>query len=118
MLTVSKEELNDYIDKALAPSAWLTIDQGMINKFADATRDHQFIHVDEEKAAQTPFGTTIAHGYLTLSLVSSFGFSAASFFKPPAIPRTPERIAERSLGDIFLIISDNILSAMSYSITS
>lgn len=72
MLTVSKEELSDYIDKPLDPSAWLTIDQDMINTFADATRDHQFIHVDKEKAAQTPFGTTIAHGYLTLSLVSSF----------------------------------------------
>lgn len=72
MLTVSKEELSDYIDKPLEPSAWLTIDQDMINTFADATRDHQFIHVDKEKAAQTLFGTTIAHGYLTLSLVSSF----------------------------------------------
>jgi len=72
MLTVSKEELSDYIDKPLEPSAWLTIDQAMIDTFADATRDHQFIHVDKEKAAQTPFGTTIAHGYLTLSLVSSF----------------------------------------------
>jgi acyl dehydratase len=72
MLIVGKKELPDYIDKTLDPSAWLTIDQGMINTFADATRDHQFIHVDEEKAAQTPFGTTIAHGYLTLSLVSSF----------------------------------------------
>ncbi len=72
MLTVSKEELSDYIDKSLEPSAWLTIDQAMIDTFADATRDHQFIHVDKEKAAQTPFGTTIAHGYLTLSLISSF----------------------------------------------
>jgi acyl dehydratase len=72
MLTVSKEELPNYIDKTLEPSAWLTINQGMINTFADATRDHQFIHVDEEKAKQTPFGSTIAHGYLTLSLISSF----------------------------------------------
>ena len=72
MLAISKEELPNYVDKMLEPSAWLTIDQVMINTFADATRDHQFIHVDEEKAAQTPFGTTIAHGYLTLSLVSSF----------------------------------------------
>lgn len=72
MLTVSKEKLSEYIDKTLDPSPWLKIDQSMINTFADATRDHQFIHVDEEKAAQTPFGATIAHGYLTLSLVSSF----------------------------------------------
>jgi acyl dehydratase len=44
----------------------------MINTFADATMDHQFIHVDEAKAAQTPFGSTIAHGYLTMSLISHF----------------------------------------------
>jgi len=72
MLPASKEELLGYIDKTLEPSAWLTINQEMINTFADATRDHQFIHVDEAKAAQTPFGSTIAHGYLTLSLISSF----------------------------------------------
>lgn len=72
MLTVRKEELQDYVDKPLAPSAWVRIDQEMINEFADATMDHQFIHVDEEKAAQTPFASTIAHGYLTMSLISHF----------------------------------------------
>ena len=72
MLTVSKEELQEYVDKPLEPSAWVRIDQNMINTFADATMDHQFIHVDEERAAQTPFGSTIAHGYLTLSLISHF----------------------------------------------
>jgi acyl dehydratase len=72
MLTVPKEALSRYIDRALDPSAWLTIDQGRIDAFADATLDHQFIHVDLEKARHTPFGTTIAHGYLTMSLVSHF----------------------------------------------
>ncbi len=72
MLTVAKEKLQDYVDKPLEPSAWIRIDQDMINEFADATMDHQFIHVDEEKAAQTPFGSTIAHGYLTMSLISHF----------------------------------------------
>jgi acyl dehydratase len=72
MLTVSKEELQEYVDKPLEPSAWVRIDQKMINTFADATMDHQFIHVDKERAAQTPFGTTIAHGYLTMSLISHF----------------------------------------------
>jgi len=72
MLTISKEELHEYVDKPLEPSAWVRIDQDMINTFADATMDHQFIHVDEERAAQTPFGTTIAHGYLTMSLISHF----------------------------------------------
>ena len=72
MLTVAKEKLPEYIDKPLEPSAWVRVDQEMINSFADATMDHQFIHVDEKKAAQTPFGSTIAHGYLTMSLISHF----------------------------------------------
>ena len=72
MLTVPQEELQTYVDKPLDPSPWLRIDQDTIDKFADATRDHQFIHVDKERAAQTPFGTTIAHGYLTMSLISHF----------------------------------------------
>jgi acyl dehydratase len=51
-------------------SDWLTIDQHRIDQFADATNDHQWIHVDPERAASGPFGTTIAHGYLTLSLIA------------------------------------------------
>ena len=50
-------------------SDWIEVSQDMINKFADATGDHQFIHIDPERAKQTPFGTTIAHGFLTLSLL-------------------------------------------------
>ena len=50
-------------------SDWVEVTQEMINKFADATGDHQFIHIDPERAKQTPFGTTIAHGFLTLSLL-------------------------------------------------
>lgn len=60
------------IGAALAPTAWVTIDQARIDKFADATDDHQWIHVDPERAAQGPFGGTVAHGYLTLSLVNLF----------------------------------------------
>ena len=67
---VSLEELFAYEGKDFGKSDWLVIDQERINKFAEATNDHQFIHVDEKAAAQTPFGSTIAHGYLTLSLVS------------------------------------------------
>lgn len=67
--TVPKDELADYIDRDMPPSDWLKIEQERIDAFADATLDHQFIHVDSDKAAQTPFGTTIAHGYLTLSLL-------------------------------------------------
>ncbi|MEU8136197.1 MaoC family dehydratase [Streptodolium elevatio] len=53
----------------LGVSEWLTVDQDRIDRFADATGDHQWIHVDAERAAAGPFGTTIAHGYLTLSLI-------------------------------------------------
>ena len=53
-------------------SEWIEIGQDRINTFADCTEDHQFIHIDEEKAAQTPFGGTIAHGMLTLSVSAKF----------------------------------------------
>lgn len=56
----------------LGPSEWLTIDQARIDLFARATEDHQWIHVDPARAAAGPFGATIAHGYLTLSLVNHF----------------------------------------------
>lgn len=61
--------LSQYVGKELGRSAWLTIDQQRINLFAEATGDFQFIHVDPEKASKTPFGSTIAHGFLTLSLI-------------------------------------------------
>ncbi|MBF8725751.1 MaoC family dehydratase [Pseudomonas putida] len=61
--------LNQYVGKSLGHSAWLTIDQQRIDRFAEATGDHQFIHVDPQRAAQTVFGCTIAHGFLTLSLI-------------------------------------------------
>jgi acyl dehydratase len=51
------------------PSSWIDVTQDRINEFAEATGDHQWIHVDPERAAQGPFGTTIGHGYLTLSLI-------------------------------------------------
>lgn len=64
------EEYQSYIGKEIGLSEWHTIDQGQINKFADATLDHQWIHVDSEKAKKAgPFQSTIAHGYLTLSLI-------------------------------------------------
>ncbi|HWY25835.1 MAG TPA: MaoC family dehydratase [Nevskia sp.] len=60
------------VGKPLGTSAWLTMTQERIKLFADATDDHQWIHVDPVRAAQGPFGACIAHGYLTLSLVSRF----------------------------------------------
>ncbi len=69
MPQVPVAQLKDYIGKELGHSEWLTIDQQRVDRFADCTGDHQFIHVDPEKAAQTPFGSTIAHGFLSLSLL-------------------------------------------------
>ena len=62
-------ELSQYVGKELGHSEWVKIDQQRINLFAEATGDFQFIHVDPEKAAKNPFGGTIAHGFLTLSLI-------------------------------------------------
>lgn len=66
---ISIENFKSSAGAELGPSDWLLIDQERINRFADATDDHQFIHVDPEKAAATPFGTTIAHGFLSLSIL-------------------------------------------------
>ncbi len=67
---ISVEDFKNSAGTELGPSDWLLIDQQRINIFADATNDHQFIHVDAEKAAATTFGSTIAHGFLSLSLIS------------------------------------------------
>lgn len=64
------EELEAAVGQQFGPSDWLQVDQERINRFAEATIDHQFIHVDPKAAAATSFGTTIAHGFLTLSLIS------------------------------------------------
>jgi acyl dehydratase len=63
------ESLQQRVGQELAVGDWVTVDQPMIDKFAEATGDHQWIHVDRERAAKGPFGTTIAHGFLTLSLL-------------------------------------------------
>ena len=71
MLTInSYEEFASHLGEELGTSDWITVDQERINKFADATLDHQWIHVDVERAkAESPYHSTIAHGYLTLSLI-------------------------------------------------
>ena len=66
----SAQQVIDATGKILGPTEWLTIDQDRINLFADATGDHQWLHVDPERAAQGPFGRTIAHGFMTLSLTN------------------------------------------------
>jgi acyl dehydratase len=75
MTGVTIEQLKGRIGEEIGVSDWLLVDQEMIDKFADATGDHQFIHVNPEMAKMTPFGGTIAHGFLTLSLMARFQLS-------------------------------------------
>ncbi|MBP2550028.1 acyl dehydratase [Neorhizobium galegae] len=74
---VSLSDVKDLVGQEIGVSDWITVDQTMIDTFADATNDHQFIHTDPERAAaESPFGGTIAHGFLTLSLLSAMNYSA------------------------------------------
>ena len=70
MPTASLHEIRARVGEEIGVSAWITVDQPMIDRFADVTGDPQFIHVDPAAAAATPFGGTVAHGFLTLSLLS------------------------------------------------
>lgn len=70
------EELADRIGASFGPSRWFEIGQERIDRFADVTEDWQFIHLDPERAAQTPFGGTVAHGYLTLSMLAPMAYDA------------------------------------------
>ena len=63
-------DIRDRVGKEIGVSSWLTMDQQRIDEFAESTEDRQFIHVDPQAAAQSPFGTTIAHGFLSLSILS------------------------------------------------
>ena len=72
-------DLKSMVGEELAVSNWFVVDQGRINQFADATGDHQWIHVDPDRAASGPFGATIAHGFLTLSMLPLFIQDALRF---------------------------------------
>ena len=72
MKTIKAEDLLTAVGSDLGTSEWITIEQDRVNQFADVTEDHQFIHVNPEMAKMTPFGGPIAHGFLTLSLLSKF----------------------------------------------
>src|SRR4029078_9997172 len=76
MPVTTLNEIKSRIGEEVGVSSWMLVDQARIDAFADATEDHQFIHVDPTAAAQTPFGGTIAHGFLTLSLLSRMGAEA------------------------------------------
>ncbi|MZR61596.1 MaoC family dehydratase [Alcanivorax sp. DP30] len=82
MKVVEAASLAEYVGKELGASEWFEINQDRINAFADATLDHQFIHVDPEQAKSTPFGSTIAHGYLTLSLLPYLQSTIDGFLMP------------------------------------
>ena len=123
--------VGDFMDLAgrdLGYSDWRTIEQGRIDAFADATDDHQFIHVDPAAAEQTPFGSTIAHGFLTLSLVTSmfsevavfpenmvmainYGLNRLRFLSPVKVGKRVRlhaavaEVTERSLGS-YLVVND------------
>ena len=76
------DELRELVGQEYGVSSWIEVTQDMINKFADLTADHQFIHIDPERAAkETPFGGAIAHGFLTLSLLSAMGYEAGPGLK-------------------------------------
>lgn len=77
MPVLSIEDAKSNIGQHIGTSSWISVDQDRINQFADVTEDHQFIHIDPETAKQTPFGTTIAHGFLTLSLLSKMAGETA-----------------------------------------
>ena len=68
------EELRKAVGEDLGYSEWITVDQARIDTFADATDDHQWIHVNPQKAAEGPFGRTVAHGFLTVALLPAFGW--------------------------------------------
>ncbi len=78
------DELAELAGEVLGTSDWLAIDQERIDRFAEATGDHQWIHVDVERAATGPFGGTIAHGYLTLSLIPFLGAQVFALETPGA----------------------------------
>lgn len=85
MKLVAKDKLLESVGMEMGTSDWFQIDQDRINAFADATLDHQFIHVNPEMARHTPFGGTIAHGFLTLSLLPCLQTSMKDLLLPEGL---------------------------------
>jgi len=83
--SITPADLIARIGQEVGVSDWILIDQARIDAFAACTEDHQFIHVDPVQAAQTPFGGTIAHGFLTLSLMSQMSYQAAPVLRGVAM---------------------------------
>ena len=110
---ISVEELQSRVGETLGQSPWLPIEQRRVDRFADVTDDHQFVHVDPVRAAETPFGGTIAHGLLTLSLIVhlclpfvprlagtkllvNYGFDRVRFTAPVRVGKRIRAIATRA----------------------
>ena len=113
--TVTREQLDRMVGERLGVSDWFLIDQERVNRFADVTLDHQFVHVDPVRAKATPFGGTIAHGFLTLSLlvhlclpfipvltnrklVVNYGFDKVRFSAPVKVGKRIRAVAK--LGEV------------------
>jgi len=113
--TFTRQELEGRVGQELGTSDWFLIDQARVNAFADVTLDHQFLHVDVEKAKKTPFRGTIAHGFLTMSLlvhlvlpfipeltnrklVVNYGFDNVRFSAPVKVGKRIRAVS--TLGDI------------------
>jgi len=73
---VTPDQLREKVGQALPPSRWFRVTQAMIDAHAEITEDRQFIHIDPVRAAETPFGGTVAHGFLTLSMLSAMAYDA------------------------------------------
>jgi len=129
--TVTRQELTALIGRELGVSEWFVVDQARVNAFADVTLDHQFVHVDLERAKQTPFGGTIAHGFLTLSLlvhlvlpfipelakrklVVNYGFDKVRFAAPVRVGKriraasTLGAVEERKPGNVMMRIDVSV----------
>ena len=87
---VTLEELKAFEGRELSPSEWFEVNQDRIDQFADCTDDHQFIHVDPDRMKDSPFGCTIAHGFLSLSLLSGHG--------PSDFPQLKNRVMSLNYG--------------------
>lgn len=85
MTKLTIDELKARTGEEIGLSAWIEVPQAMIDQFADVTRDHQFIHVDPVKAKMTPFGGTVAHGFLTVSLLSAMAYDGLPGIKGQAM---------------------------------
>jgi acyl dehydratase len=110
------EEIQSRVGTEIGVSDWILVDQERIDRFAEVTEDRQFIHVDPEKAAKTIFRSTVAHGFLSLSLLSRFGEDA--FLQPPGVRMgvnygfdkvrfiAPVKVGKRVRGRFFLRSAD------------